>query len=201
MDSVLSHHIMLCARIWEIVYLYIVLDAFAYEAQTMLPYDHRVNSTLADKQLALEILGLVDEACLCISFRITFRMIHIAFSIHHLVPFPVDYRTACYSYLEDVRIICDQRYGHESAVAPSMYSDTLLVDIWKLHQHLHSFDLVCHFRLTALTVDRLLEVQTSVLRAPVILDIDEIAALCHVHLPPAELSHVCVLDHLGEGPP
>ena len=108
MDPVLAHHIVLGARIWEIVHLNIVLHAFTYETQTVLPHDHRVNRALTDEKLALEILCLADEACLRITFRIPLRMVHISLSIHHLVPFPVNHRTACDSNLEDFRVVCDE---------------------------------------------------------------------------------------------
>ena len=32
MYAVLSHYVMFCAGIWEIIYLYVVLYTFAYEA-------------------------------------------------------------------------------------------------------------------------------------------------------------------------
>ena len=105
MDSVLSCHIMLVAWIREVVDLDVVLHAFTYEAQTMLPYNNRVDSALTDEELALEILGLVDEAGLCISLRIGVRMIHITLSVHNLIPFPVDYRTSGHSHLEYIRVV------------------------------------------------------------------------------------------------
>ena len=75
MNSVPSHHIVLGAWIWEVVDLYIVHDAFPDEAEAMLPNNYGVHCTLADKELALEILRLVDEACDLISVRICFRMV------------------------------------------------------------------------------------------------------------------------------
>ena len=73
MDSVLAHNIMFSARIREIVYLDIVLDAFPDEAETVFPYYYRVDCTLTDEKLALQILSLIDEACLCVTIRIAFR--------------------------------------------------------------------------------------------------------------------------------
>ena len=104
-DSVLAHHIMLGTWVREIIYLYIVLDALSDEAEAVLPYYYRVDRSLADKKLALEILGLVDEAGLCISLRIDVRVVHVAFAVHYFVPFPVDYRSSGHSHLEDIRII------------------------------------------------------------------------------------------------
>ena len=195
-DSVLAHYIMLGAWIREVIYLHVVLDAFADEAEAVLPYDYRVDCSLTDEKLALEILRLVDEAGLCKSFRVSVRMVHVSFSIHDLIPFPVDYRASCNSHLEYVRVVCDERYGHESAIAPAVYSDTVLVDIRKVHEHIDSYHLVGHLCLSALSVDGLLELETTVLSTSVVLYIYEVSTLCHVHLPSAELAHICILDHL-----
>ena len=51
---VLAHYIVFCARIWEIIHLDIVLDAFADETKAVLPYDNRVDGSLTDKQLAFK---------------------------------------------------------------------------------------------------------------------------------------------------
>ena len=108
MDSVLSCHIVLVARVREIIHLHIVLHAFAYETEAVFPYDYRVDCALADEKLAFEVLGLVDEACLRLSLRIGVWMVHIALAVHHFVPLPVDHRTAGNAYLEYVRIIGNQ---------------------------------------------------------------------------------------------
>ena len=105
MDSVFSTYVMLVTWVREVVHLYIVLHAFAYETEAVFPYDYRVDCALADEKLAFEVLGLVDEACLRISLRIGVRVVHIALAIHHFIPFPIDHRTACNAYLEDIRIV------------------------------------------------------------------------------------------------
>ena len=185
MYPVLAHYIVLSAWIREIIHLDIVLDAFPDEAQTVLPDHYRVYCALADKELALQGCSLVDEAGLCISFRIDVRMVHVPFAIHHFVPFPVYYRTTCNGDLEYVRVIGDERNGHETAVAPSVYADSVLVHIWQSHEHLHSFHLVCHFCLSALAVDGLFECKSAVFCSSVILDIDQVSSLSHVHFPSA----------------
>ena len=124
-------------------------------------------------------------------------MVHISFSVHHLVPFPVDHRTSCDSHLEDLRVVGDQRDCHESAVAPAVHSYPVLIDVRQLHEHLHAFHLVSHLSLTALPVDSLLEFCSTVLCAAVVLDIDQIASLSHVHLPSAKFAGEGVADHLG----
>ena len=69
--SVLAHDIMLCTWIWEVIHLYIVLDAFSDEAQAVFPYHYRVDSTLAYQEFALKVFRLVDEACPLIAKRIS----------------------------------------------------------------------------------------------------------------------------------
>ena len=105
MDSVLAHYIVLGARVREVIHLDIVLDALSDEAEAVLPYHHRVDCSLADKKLALQIFSLVYEAGLGIAFRVYIGMVHVPLTIHYLIPFPVDYRASGYGYLEDIRVI------------------------------------------------------------------------------------------------
>ena len=108
MNSVLSHDIVLGARIREIVHLNIVFYTLSDETEAMFPYNHRVDRALADEKLALEVLRLVDKAGLSVTFRVYIRIIHVSFSIHDLIPLPVDYRAACNSNLEYIRIVRDE---------------------------------------------------------------------------------------------
>ena len=62
MHPVLAHDIVPGARIWKIVHLHIVLDAFPDEAQAVFPDDDIVHSPLADEQLALQVAGLCNQA-------------------------------------------------------------------------------------------------------------------------------------------
>ena len=77
-----------------------------------------------------------------------------------------------------------------------MYSDAVCVYIRETHKHLHAFYLVCHFCLSALPVNCLLKLCSTVLSTSVILYIYEVATLSHIHLPSSEITHECVLDHL-----
>ena len=54
MHPVLSADIVFVARIREIVNLDVVLHAFAYEAQAVLPKDDGVDGSLANQQLSLQ---------------------------------------------------------------------------------------------------------------------------------------------------
>ena len=70
MDAVLAENIVLCARIWEVIQLDIVLDTFPHETQAVLPDDSVVDSALTDKQFALQVSRLVDQTCLGEALRI-----------------------------------------------------------------------------------------------------------------------------------
>ena len=59
-------------------------------------------------EFSLEVLGLIDERSLGIAFRIGMRCVHVALSIHHFVPLPVDDWAAGHSHLEDIGIV-----GHQ----------------------------------------------------------------------------------------
>ena len=77
-----------------------------------------------------------------------------------------------------------------------MNSYAVLVYIRQFHEHLDAFHLVSHLSLTALSVDRFLKLSSSVLCSSIILNINKISSLGHVHLPSSELGHVGVLHHL-----
>ena len=51
--------------------------------------------------------GQFDARSFYRSQKIDFGLwgVHIALAIHHLVPVPVDYRAACYAYLEHIRVV------------------------------------------------------------------------------------------------
>ena len=196
MNPVLAHDIVLGPRIWEIVHLHVILHAFPDKAQAVLPDDDRVYDSLADEKLAFEVLRLGDEAGLSISVSIFFRITHISLTVHHFVPLPVNDRTAGNTDFEYLRIVGYQGYGHETAVAPSMHSYSVGINVRQFHQSPHADHLVGHFGLTALSPDCLFVVQTSVGSAPVVLDIDNIASLGHVHFPAAQFCTEGVAYHL-----
>lgn len=77
-----------------------------------------------------------------------------------------------------------------------MDSDSVRIDERKGLQHVYAHHLIGHLVLSAMAVDGFLIFSATVLGAPVILDIDDIAFLCHEHLPHPYLAEPCVLDHL-----
>lgn len=87
MNPVTSEDIVLSAWVREVIHLNLVLDAFADEIQAVLPEYSIVDDTLTDEQFALQVLGLVDEACCRIAIRIALHGIHIPLSVHDFVPF------------------------------------------------------------------------------------------------------------------
>ena len=108
MYPVLAHHIVLGTWVWEIIDLHIILDALSDQAETVLPYYDRIDRSLSYQQLAFQVLGLVYQTCPAVSFWVVVRMIHVPFSIHDFIPFPVYHGTSGYAYLEYVRIIGDE---------------------------------------------------------------------------------------------
>ena len=161
-NSILAHYVVLVAWVREVVYLYIVNNAGSYKTEAVLPEYYRVYCSLTNEELSFKVLGLVDQTCLLVSFRIDVRMVHIPLAIHHFIPFPVNHRSSCDCNLEYVRIVGDERYGHESSVAPAMHSDAVLVNIWEFHQHLDALHLVGHLCLSTLSMDGFLKSCTSV---------------------------------------
>ena len=162
----------------------------------MLPYDGIVDCALADEKLALEVFGLAEQGSGPETVRIALGILHIALSVHDFVPFPVDYRPSGNSDLERLRVIGHQRYCHIAAVTPSVDSDSVPVHIWQCLQCLDSDHLVRHLGLSAILVDDLLVFSAVILRAPVVLNIDNVAVLGHVEFPHPDLPEPGVVDHL-----
>ena len=184
-------------RIGEVVHLHVVLDALLDEAERVLPHDGAVHGALADQELALQVLRLVDEARFRKTLRVRCLRVHVAFAVHDLVPLPIDDRAAGDGHLEHVGIVGDEADGHETAVAPAVDADAVLVHVRELHQAAEARHLVGHLGLAALAVDGALEFRALVGGATVVLDIDEIALLGHEHLPHPHAAQPAVLHHLG----
>ena len=145
-------------------------------------YCHIVQA-LYDLQLALEVLCLVEQGGFLVAFRVGLWCVHIAFAIHHLIPVPVDNRSSCHTYLEDLRIVGHQRYGHESSETPSVNAYSVSIHIGKGLEIFHTLHLVLHLYLSELTEGGLFESFATVLASTVVEDEEQIALLCHVGLP------------------
>ena len=109
MHAGMSPHIVLLTRIGEEIGLRARLDTGIEERQTMLWHYRIVVVTGDNLQLALQVLRLVEKARLLITLGVVLGGTHIAFAIHHLIPFPVDDGTTGHTDLEDVRIVRYQR--------------------------------------------------------------------------------------------
>ena len=81
-------------------------DTCLEKGEAVLRHDGRVVVASDNLELALEVFCLVDSLLLLAMQRVCLRSIHIAFAIHHLIPMPVDNRTAGNTNLEYVRIVC-----------------------------------------------------------------------------------------------
>ena len=123
-------------------------ELYMYNCQKGMEWSNYISAPrLDDLQCAFQILCLGDETAFCITLRIILWCSHITFTIHHLIPFPVDDRTAGNTHLEDIGIVCYQRDGHESAIAPTMDTQAVHIYIGQGAQIVNTFHLVLHLNL------------------------------------------------------
>ena len=134
---------------------------------------------------SLEVCSLVDEARLLIALGIGLRCVHVALTVHHLIPFPINDRTASDTHLEHIRIIGHQADGHETAKAPTVNAQTCSVHIVEGAQEIHTSHLVLHLDLSQMTECGLLKVTATILATTVVKDEKQITTLCHVGFPTA----------------
>ena len=76
-----------------------------------------------------------------------------------------------------------ERDSHKTAKRPAVHADAVLVDIGQRLQELDALHLVLHLHLTKLAERGLLEVASTILRATVVEDEEQIALLSHIGLP------------------
>ena len=183
MNAGMSAHVVLLAWIGKEVGLRASLDTGIEERQTVLRYNGVVVIARNNLQLTLQVASLVDEAGLLVPLRILLGCVHIAFTIHHLVPFPVDDRTTGHTHLEDVGIVQHERDGHETAKRPPVDTQAIHVNIRQALQIFHALHLVLHLNLSQLAEGSLFEVTSTIFRATIVEDEQHIALLCHVGLP------------------
>ena len=104
-DASMTSHIMFFTRIGEEVGLGASFDTGIKERQAVLRYYGNIVVARDDLQLALQVFGLGEERSLLVALRIALRRVHIAFAIHHLIPFPVDDWTTSNAHFEHVGIV------------------------------------------------------------------------------------------------
>ena len=104
MRAVFAGHVVLMARVDEIVRIRIGIHAGFQEAQAVLPYNHRVDVAVDHQEVSFQVACLQFHVGILISFGIILRTVHIPFAIHDLVVAPVDHRTACNAHLEYFRV-------------------------------------------------------------------------------------------------
>ena len=103
-NTVSTANIVLMGGIGEIVQLHAGLDAGLNKTQAVLPYDSVVYGTLTNQQFAFQVFGAWNQAGALKSFRVGSLSLHIALSVHDLIPFPVYYRSSGHTHLEYFRI-------------------------------------------------------------------------------------------------
>ena len=128
-DALVAAHVVALTGIYIEVGLGVGTDTGFEEGVSVLWYYGGVVETDYDLQPALQVFSLVDETGLRISLGVALRGVHITLAVHHLIPFPVDYRSACHSHLKHVGVVGHQAYCHKSSVAPSMHSQAVNIDV------------------------------------------------------------------------
>ena len=93
----------------------------------MLRHHNGVVHACDNLQFSFQVLGFGQQTALGIALGIVLRCAHVAFSVHHLVPFPVDYWSASYAHFEHFGMCGDKVSGHKSTETPSMYAHAIFV--------------------------------------------------------------------------
>ena len=176
-SALMTSHVVRLTWIYEEIWLGTGCDTCLQEGEAVLWHYGHIVQALDNLQLALQVLSLIEQGCLLVTFWVGLRSVHIALAIHHLVPVPVDNRTAGYAYLEYVRIVGHQRDGHESTEAPSVNANLVGIYVRQGLQVLYTLHLVLHLYLTQLAEGGLLESLATVLTATVVEDEEQIALL------------------------
>ena len=187
MHTLVSHHVVSLAWIDEEVGLCASFGTCVDERQGVLGNNRRVVHTDDNLQFALEVLGHRDERTSLDTLLVGVGSAHVSLAIHHLIPSPVDDRTSSHSHLEHVGIVGHKRYGHKSAIAPSVHTKSVGIDIRQRLEIIHTLHLVEHLHLAELVPCGLLKLQSAVFAATVVEDEDDISLLCHVCLPRAAI--------------
>ena len=105
MSTLMSTHIVRLARINKEVGLCASCNTSLEECEAMLWHNSSIVVTGNYLQSALKILCLIEQRGLLVTLGVGLRSIHIALTIHHLIPMPVDNRTTSYANLEYVGIV------------------------------------------------------------------------------------------------
>ena len=181
--ALVSAHVVWFAGIDEEVRLCACFYACSEERQAVLWHHRCVVVSRDDLQLAFQLSGLRYQRCLLVALGIGLRRVHVALTVHHLIPSPVDDGPSSHAHLEHLGIVGHQRDGHESPEAPSVNAQSFGVYIGQRLQIFHAFHLVLHLYLSQLSERGLLKLLASVLAAAIVEDEEYISLLRHVCLP------------------
>jgi len=177
----MSAHVVLLAWIGKEVGLCAGLDAGIKETQTVLWYYSIVVVACDNLQLAFQILGLANQTTLGIPLRVILWCAHITFSIHDLVPLPIDNGTTGTTHLEDLGVSKFHGDGHEATEAPTLHAHAVLVHIGQALEEFYSLHLVGHLNFAEVAVGAAFELEATVVGAAVIDGEDHIALLGEEH--------------------
>lgn len=104
MHTVPAYHVMLVSGVDEKVGMRACTNRRFQELQAVLHHHYRIFVTVNDKQPRFQPAGFVQQTCLRLTVRILLRCIHVTFTVHHFVIFPVDHRTTGNAHLKYLRV-------------------------------------------------------------------------------------------------
>ena len=171
-------------------------DKCTQEGQAMLPDHGTVHGSVDDKKMAFQVIHIIFQ----IGFRITFFIflwpVHVPFTVHHLIIFPVGYRSAGNCRPENARIFQHHGDGHKTTVAPAMHSN-----IGSIHpgQGLNETDtthLIFHLIIPQMVVYATFKIKSSAGSTPVIQGKAHIPLSGHIVLPHTRLSQPRICHQL-----
>src|SRR5699024_5266449 len=124
--------------------------------------------------------------------------IHIAFSVHHFVIPPVNDGTAGHAHFKYLGIAKEKGSGHVTAKAPTVYSDTVPIDVGEAFQEFGSFHLVSSFFDSQLAESNILKIESPIAASTSVYGKHDVTFVGHIDIPasctvlPAVGDQLCV---------
>ena len=199
MHTVAPHHVVPVAGIDEEVGMRPLVDAGFQEGVGHLGDTDGIVAAMDDEQAALQVAGLLQEAAVLISLGVALGGVHVALAVHHFVVFPIGDGATGHTHLEHVGIGEHQVGGHESAITPAVYTETVNVHVGQTLEEIDSLQLVFHLLHAQLAEGAVLERQATVAASAIINGEHHVTLLGHVDVPSAHVVVPRVVNHLRMG--
>ena len=196
---VASHHVVLLSGIDEVVGLRAGIFTGSEEGEGVLEHAGAVVQTDDDLQTSLQVLRLVQQRAAFVALGILLRRVHVAFTIHHLIVFPINDGSPCDADFEDIGVGAHQVRGHETAERPAVHAEAVLIYIGKRGQKLNALHLVFHLDFAEVAEGDAFKLKAAVLGASVVHNKNDITLLCHVGFPRTHEIVPGFIDVVGVG--